>query len=123
MSALEGLTVLDFSTLLPGPLAGLILAEAGATIIKVERPSGGDEMRSYHPRIDDDSVNFLMLNRVQQPHHARPLALVWLPVIDIDCPANTHILYQFTPTNDRSIYTLTHTCPSRALCCQPFFLS
>jgi len=66
MSALEGLTVLDFSTLLPGPLAGLILAEAGATIIKVERPSGGDEMRSYHPRIDDDSVNFLMLNRGKQ---------------------------------------------------------
>jgi alpha-methylacyl-CoA racemase len=63
MPALEGLTVLDFSTLLPGPLAGLILAEAGATIIKIERPSGGDEMRSYHPRIDDDSVNFLLLNR------------------------------------------------------------
>ncbi|MFP6558933.1 CaiB/BaiF CoA transferase family protein [Paraburkholderia sp. B3] len=63
MSALEGLNVLDFSTLLPGPLAGLIMAEAGATIIKVERPGSGDEMRSYHPRIGDDSVNFVMLNR------------------------------------------------------------
>ncbi|MEK6420269.1 MAG: CoA transferase [Burkholderia gladioli] len=63
MSALEGLTVLDFSTLLPGPLAGLIMAEAGATIVKVERPNTGDEMRSYPPRIDDDSVNFVMLNR------------------------------------------------------------
>ena len=35
---LAGLTVLDFSTLLPGPLASLILAEAGAAVIKIERP-------------------------------------------------------------------------------------
>ena len=33
MSPLEGLLVLDFSTLLPGPMTSLILAEAGATVI------------------------------------------------------------------------------------------
>jgi crotonobetainyl-CoA:carnitine CoA-transferase CaiB-like acyl-CoA transferase len=62
MLPLEGITVLDFSTLLPGPLAGLILARAGARIIKVERPGAGDEMRSYQPRIGDHSINFAMLN-------------------------------------------------------------
>ncbi len=63
MRPLDDIVVLDFSTLLPGPLASLLLAEAGATVLKVERPNGGDEMRSYHPRFGDDSINFVMLNR------------------------------------------------------------
>jgi crotonobetainyl-CoA:carnitine CoA-transferase CaiB-like acyl-CoA transferase len=41
----------------------LILAEAGAEVIKVERPGGGDEMRGYVPRSGADSVNFALLNR------------------------------------------------------------
>ena len=60
---LAGITVLDFSTLLPGPLAGLILAEAGARVIKIERPGQGDEMRSLEPKLGADSVNFALLNR------------------------------------------------------------
>ena len=60
---LEGIKVLDFSTLLPGPLCTLLLAEAGADVIKIERPGQGDEMRSYTPRIGADSVNFALLNR------------------------------------------------------------
>jgi crotonobetainyl-CoA:carnitine CoA-transferase CaiB-like acyl-CoA transferase len=60
---LAGVCVLDFSTLLPGPLATLLLAEAGAEIIKIERPGAGDEMRSYQPRFGPSSVNFALLNR------------------------------------------------------------
>lgn len=63
MRPLEGVRVLDFSTLLPGPMATLILAEAGAEVIKIERPGRGDEMRSYLPKFGDDSVNFALLNR------------------------------------------------------------
>lgn len=62
MRPLENIRVIDFSTLLPGPLAGLILAEAGAQVIKIERPGAGDEMRSYEPKIGEDSVNFALLN-------------------------------------------------------------
>jgi alpha-methylacyl-CoA racemase len=61
--SLEGLRVLDFSTLLPGPLATLLLAEAGASVTKIERPGGGDEMRAYEPRLGTTSVNFALLNR------------------------------------------------------------
>jgi len=58
MQPLAGIRVLDFSTLLPGPLATLLLAEAGAEVIKIERPGAGDEMRSYVPKFGTDSVNF-----------------------------------------------------------------
>lgn len=63
MQPLKDIRVLDFSTLLPGPLATLILAEAGAEVIKIERPERGDEMRSYEPKFGTDSVNFALLNR------------------------------------------------------------
>lgn len=63
MQPLEGIRVLDFSTLLPGPLATLLLAEAGAEVIKIERPGAGDEMRGYTPKFGTDSVNFALLNR------------------------------------------------------------
>src|SRR5215813_4019209 len=62
MRPLEGILVLDFSTLLPGPLAALILAEAGAEVIKIERP-GGENMRHYQPRFDGESAMFALLNR------------------------------------------------------------
>lgn len=60
---LKGLLVLDFSTLLPGPLASLVLAEAGARVIKIERPGRGDEMRGFEPMLGDESANFHLLNR------------------------------------------------------------
>jgi alpha-methylacyl-CoA racemase len=63
MRPLEGILVLDFSTLLPGPMATLLLAEAGAEVVKVERPGRGEEMRSYDPKWGRESVNFALLNR------------------------------------------------------------
>lgn len=60
---LEGVLVVDFSTLLPGPMASLLLAEAGAEVVKIERPGSGDEMRGYAPHWGAESVNFALLNR------------------------------------------------------------
>ena len=62
-SPLNGILVLDFSTLLPGPLAGLLLAEAGADGIKIERPGTGEDMRHFHPRWGENSASFNLLNR------------------------------------------------------------
>ena len=62
---LSGLLVLDFTTLLPGPLATLMLAEAGADVIKIERP-GGEEMRAFPPRFDGTGAPFALLNRGKQ---------------------------------------------------------
>jgi len=60
---LDGLLVLDFSTLLPGPLATLMLAESGAEVIKVERPQAGAEARKSAPLWDGESLGFSLLNR------------------------------------------------------------
>ncbi len=65
MQPLSGLLVLDFTTLLPGPLASLMLAEAGAEVIKIERP-GGEDMRRFPPAFDGMSAPFAMLNRGKQ---------------------------------------------------------
>lgn len=59
---LSGLLVLDFTTLLPGPLAALMLAEAGAEVVKIE-PPGGEATRYYPPTFDGASAVFALLNR------------------------------------------------------------
>jgi crotonobetainyl-CoA:carnitine CoA-transferase CaiB-like acyl-CoA transferase len=60
---LDGVRVLDFTNLLPGPLATLLLAEAGASVVKVERREGGDPARLNRPAQDGMSVQFALLNR------------------------------------------------------------
>src|SRR5262245_25633886 len=62
MLPLSGVLILDFTTLLPGPLASLMLAEAGAEVIKIERP-GGEDMRAMPPRHDGEAAVFSLLNR------------------------------------------------------------
>lgn len=68
--ALAGVFVLDFSTLLPGPLTTAMMAEAGAEVLKIERPGAGDGMRAFGPHIDGASVPFALLN-----HGKRTLTL------------------------------------------------
>src|SRR3546814_2706988 len=63
MLPLSGVRVIDFSTLLPGPLATLVLAEAGAEVIKIERPDGGDDQRRIGAPFGDDHVGIALLNR------------------------------------------------------------
>uniref|UniRef100_A0AAU3H2D8 CoA transferase n=1 Tax=Streptomyces sp. NBC_01401 TaxID=2903854 RepID=A0AAU3H2D8_9ACTN len=61
---LDGVTVLDFSRVLAAPMATQILAEQGATVIKVERPGAGDETRGFEPRLPHgESAYFFAFNR------------------------------------------------------------
>lgn len=62
---LKGIVVADFTTLLPGPLATLMLAEAGAEVVKIERP-GGEEGRGFRPEYNGVSAPFAVLNRGKQ---------------------------------------------------------
>ncbi|MEO1654986.1 MAG: CaiB/BaiF CoA-transferase family protein, partial [Bacteroidota bacterium] len=60
---LKGIKIIDFSRLLPGPLATLLLAEMGAEVIKVESPSFYDYTRDMPPMQNGESMAYLALNR------------------------------------------------------------
>jgi len=61
---LKGITVIEVGQALAGPLAGAILGDMGADVIKVERPEGGDDARLWGPPfIDGDSLAFHTYNR------------------------------------------------------------
>ena len=60
---LEGLVVLDLTRVLAGPFAGMMLADMGARVIKVENPQGGDDARAYTPFQNGESAYFMSLNR------------------------------------------------------------
>lgn len=61
--ALDGVLVADFSRVLAGPYATMMLADLGATVIKVEGP-GGDDTRGWKPPIrDGESTYFMSANR------------------------------------------------------------
>jgi crotonobetainyl-CoA:carnitine CoA-transferase CaiB-like acyl-CoA transferase len=61
---LEGVLVADFTRVLAGPLCTQMLADAGARVIKVEEPSGGDETRRWGPPfLNGVSTYFLAVNR------------------------------------------------------------
>jgi len=63
MKPLQHLTILDLSRVLAGPFASMILAELGATVIKVEQPGAGDETRSFEPQLEKDSAYYFACNR------------------------------------------------------------
>lgn len=60
--ALAGLKVVDFSRLLPGPYASLVLADLGAAVTKIETPRGGDYLRWMPPLAGEFSYAFNALN-------------------------------------------------------------
>jgi crotonobetainyl-CoA:carnitine CoA-transferase CaiB-like acyl-CoA transferase len=68
---LSGLRVLEFGQIAAGPYVGMLLADLGADVVKVERPDGGDGMRDWPPLMAPEepehasrfSGNFASLNR------------------------------------------------------------
>ena len=64
---LAGIRVLEFGQIAAGPFTGSLLADLGADVVKIERPDGGDGMRSWPPLKETEdgtySENFASLNR------------------------------------------------------------
>lgn len=65
-TALKGLKILDFSTLLPGPFATLYLADLGAEVIHIESPTRPDLVRLFPPYANGQATSHSYLNRNKQ---------------------------------------------------------
>ncbi|TQR15327.1 CaiB/BaiF CoA transferase family protein [Psychrobacillus soli] len=89
MGILSGLKVLDFSTLLPGPFATMMLADMGAEVVKVEAPNRTDLVKYLGPMDGEVSATFGHLNRSK-----RSLAL------DLKQPEAKEIIYQLIQEYD-----------------------
>jgi crotonobetainyl-CoA:carnitine CoA-transferase CaiB-like acyl-CoA transferase len=64
MAPLSGILVADFSRVLAGPLAAMLLGDLGADVVKVERPDGGDDTRAWGPPWrEGEATYYLGLNR------------------------------------------------------------
>ena len=59
---LAGIRVIELANFIAGPLAGTLLADMGADVVKIEPPQG-DMGRAMPPRTNDESVSFVALNR------------------------------------------------------------
>src|SRR5512135_3584300 len=64
-TSLAGVLVADFSRVLAGPYATMLLADLGAEVVKVERPGAGDDTRAWGPpwTADGEATYFLGVNR------------------------------------------------------------
>jgi crotonobetainyl-CoA:carnitine CoA-transferase CaiB-like acyl-CoA transferase len=62
-STLQGVRVIEICNVAAGPFCGMLLADMGADVVKVEPPGTGDTLRSWAPITDGYSENFASLNR------------------------------------------------------------
>ena len=61
---LAGVKVLELAQIMAGPTCGMLLADLGADVIKVERLPGGDDTRSFsRPSVNGESAAFMAMNR------------------------------------------------------------
>ncbi|MEM7744708.1 MAG: CoA transferase [Pseudomonadota bacterium] len=59
---LHGITVIELAHVMAGPVAGLMLADMGADVIKVEKPTG-DDTRKSGPYVEGEAAAYMMMNR------------------------------------------------------------
>ncbi len=63
MGPIAGLKVIELAHIMAGPVCGLMLADMGADVIKVEKLDGDDTRRMVPPALDGEAAAFLMMNR------------------------------------------------------------
>jgi crotonobetainyl-CoA:carnitine CoA-transferase CaiB-like acyl-CoA transferase len=67
LDLLAGVKVLDLTSSIAGPYAGQLLADMGATVVKVEKPGTGDDARAWGPPfLHGESLWFMSVNRGKQ---------------------------------------------------------
>ena len=63
-ASLKGIRILELAQIMAGPTCGLLLADLGAEVIKIEKTPSGDDTRNFlPPDIKGESAAFMMMNR------------------------------------------------------------
>lgn len=122
MALLSHLKILDFSTLLPGPYASLMLADMGADVIRVEPTLNEDFIRHAAPKVDEYSANHMYLSRSKKLLSLNLKDKAGVEVIKklINSAGYTIILEQFRPGVMARLgldyETLRQECPQLIFC-------
>ena len=95
---LDGIRVIEVGQALAGPLAGVLLADMGADVIKIEKPDGGDDARIWGPPFGPDGVTSLYF--YSQNRNKRSVAL------DLKAAADVEKLHRLCETADILIQNL-----------------
>ncbi len=99
VGALQGVVVADFTRVLAGPYATMLLADMGADVVKVERPPAGDDTRSWGPPFSEDgqATYFQSVNR-----NKRSIAL------ELDDPADLAVAHNLVAKADVLVHNHRH---------------
>ncbi|NOG70881.1 CaiB/BaiF CoA-transferase family protein [Roseicella sp. DB1501] len=95
---LDGVRVIEVGQALAGPLAGVILADMGAEVIKIEKPDGGDDARIWGPPFGPDGETSLYFH--SQNRNKRSV------VLDLKAPADIEALHRLCESADILIQNL-----------------
>jgi len=95
---LHGMRVIEVGQALAGPLAGVILADMGADVIKVEKPDGGDDARAWGPPFGPDGETSLYFH--SQNRNKRSITL------DLKKAEDVEALHKLVETADVLIQNL-----------------
>jgi len=95
---LEGVRVIEVGQALAGPLAGVLMADMGADVIKVEKPDGGDDARIWGPPFGPDGVTSLYFH--SQNRNKRSV------VLDLKLAADVEALHRLCENADILIQNL-----------------
>ncbi len=102
---LEGIRVIEVGQALAGPLAGVLLADMGADVIKIEKPDGGDDARIWGPPYGPDGVTSLYF--YSQNRNKRSVAL------DLQSPDGQAVFLDLVRTADGVIDNLRGDLPDK----------
>ncbi len=95
---LDGVRVIEVGQALAGPLAGAVLADMGAEVIKIEKPDGGDDARIWGPPFGPDGETSLYFH--SQNRNKRSV------VLDLKKPEDIEALHRLCETADILIQNL-----------------
>ncbi len=98
---LDDLTIIEIGQVLAGPYTGAVLADLGATVIKIEKPDGGDDGRRMgKPFLNDDSMTFHEFNRGKRS-----------VVLDLKSPEGLARLHELADRADALVHNLRPDVP------------